>query len=154
MALTWLASYPKSGNTWMRAFLAAVVTDGETIELSALQRIAPDENMGRFYQLFMTKPIEQASLAEIALARPMAQRAMAASAKGFLFLKTHSMLVRHLGTPTIATDDSRAPLPQARRKLAKVLRHFPWQFHSSRRTDRTIDRNVALRWSPANPHPY
>ena len=25
--ILWLASYPKSGNTWMRAFLANLITD-------------------------------------------------------------------------------------------------------------------------------
>ncbi|MDB5541569.1 MAG: hypothetical protein JWQ89_3296 [Devosia sp.] len=100
----WIASYPKSGNTWMRAFLAAVVTGAERLDLDALRQIAPDENMGRYYQMFMTKPIEQASLEEIARARPMAHRAIAAGAKGFLFLKTHSMLARHLGAPTITAD--------------------------------------------------
>lgn len=100
----WIASYPKSGNTWMRAFLTALVTGAESDDLSLLQQIAPDENNGRYFQPYMATPIEKASLAELASARPMAHRAMAAAADNFLFLKTHSLLGTHLGTPTITTD--------------------------------------------------
>lgn len=100
----WIASYPKSGNTWMRAFLTAIVTGDEIRDLNLLQQVAPDENYGRFFQPFMATPIEQASLAELAAARPRAHRAMAAAADNFLFLKTHSLLGIHLGTPTITTE--------------------------------------------------
>lgn len=88
----------------MRAFLAALVTGGDARDLNVLQAIAPDDNSGRYYRPFVGKSLDKATLAEIARARPQAQRAMAAKAEGFLFLKTHNMLAHHLGTPTIATD--------------------------------------------------
>src|SRR5687768_15299566 len=33
----WLASYPKSGNTWMRAFLAGLVDEKAVVDINALQ---------------------------------------------------------------------------------------------------------------------
>lgn len=100
----WIASYPKSGNTWMRAFLTAIVTGADNVDLSLLGKVVPDQNIGYFYSPFMSKPLDKSSLQEFARVRPMAHRAMAAKARGFVLLKTHSMLVRHLGTPTITAD--------------------------------------------------
>ena len=133
----WIASYPKSGNTWMRAFLTAVVTGAERIDLETLQQVAPYENLGPYYQLFMATPITEASLPEIARARPMAQRAMAAAAKGFLFLKTHSMLVRHLGTPTITTDVTAGAIYIVRNPLDVAVSYSEFR-------NRTIDQTIDL----------
>jgi hypothetical protein len=131
----WIASYPKSGNTWMRAFLTAVVTGTQFPDLDLLKQIAPDENMGRYYQLFMATPIAQASLEEIARARPMAQRAMAAAAERFQFLKTHSMLVRHLGTPTITTDVTAGAIYIVRNPLDVAVSYSEFR---NRSVDQTI----------------
>jgi hypothetical protein len=100
----WIASYPKSGNTWMRAFIAAVINGGEAVDLNRLEEVVSDDNVGSFYQSFLSGPIAKATLRDLARVRPSAQRAMAASARGFLLLKTHNLLSMHQGTPTIATD--------------------------------------------------
>jgi len=42
--IVWLASYPKSGNTWLRAFLANLVANrAEPVALNDLPRYAEDE---------------------------------------------------------------------------------------------------------------
>jgi hypothetical protein len=133
----WIASYPKSGNTWMRAFLTAVVTGAERLDLETLQQVAPYENLGPYYQPFMTTPITEASHLEIARARPMAQRAMAASVEGFLFLKTHSMLVHHLGTPTITTDVTAGAIYIVRNPLDVAVSYSEFR-------NRTIDQTIDL----------
>src|SRR5688572_19937875 len=132
----WIASYPKSGNTWTRAFLTAVVTGAEHLDLDTLQQVAPYENLGPYYELFMTKPIAQASDAEIARARPMAQRAIAASAEKFLFLKTHSMLVQHLGTPTITADVTAGAIYIIRNPLDVAISYSEFR---NREIDKTIE---------------
>jgi hypothetical protein len=96
----WIASYPKSGNTWMRSFLARLVL-GEEASINALWSFAPDENYGAFYQPLLKGPIAEASISEQAEVRPRAQAQIAAAVEGFQFLKTHTMHVRHAGTPTI-----------------------------------------------------
>jgi hypothetical protein len=41
-AITWIASYPKSGNTWARALLAQYTLDRRIMSLEELERQAPD----------------------------------------------------------------------------------------------------------------
>lgn len=38
--IIWLASYPKSGNTWVRAFLASYIRDGEDLSMADLNTFA------------------------------------------------------------------------------------------------------------------
>jgi hypothetical protein len=133
----WVASYPKSGNTWMRAFLTAIVTGAESDDLNLLQQIAPDENFGRYFQPYMAVPIEKASLADLAAARPRAHRAMAAAADNFLFLKTHSLLGVHLGTPTITTDVTAGALYIVRNPLDVAISYAEFR-------NRPIDEAIAL----------
>lgn len=96
----WIASYPKSGNTWMRSLLGRLVL-GEEGALNQLWSFAPDENYGPFYDELLPRPIAEASMAEQAAARPLAQARIAEKTEGFQFLKTHAMLARHAGTPTV-----------------------------------------------------
>lgn len=133
----WIASYPKSGNTWMRAFLTALVTGAESDDLNLLQQVAPDENYGRYFQPFMVTPIEKASLAEMAAARPRAHRAMAAAADNFLFLKTHSLLGVHLGTPTITTEVTAGAIYIIRNPLDVAISYAAFR-------NRPIDEAIGL----------
>src|SRR5674476_6040 len=51
--LVWLASYPKSGNTWTRAFLSnlASIIDGvqERLDVNSIGRFTIGENFTQFY---------------------------------------------------------------------------------------------------------
>jgi hypothetical protein len=96
----WIASYPKSGNTWVRSFLARIVL-GQEGSINELWNFAPDENVGTFYQPQLDRPIAEASTAEQAKVRPRVQAQIAGAVEGFQFLKTHAMHARHAGTPTI-----------------------------------------------------
>src|SRR5579871_2118681 len=52
--LVWLASYPKSGNTWTRAFLSnlAVVMAGsrDGLDINSIQRFSMGENFAHLYK--------------------------------------------------------------------------------------------------------
>jgi hypothetical protein len=96
----WIASYPKSGNTWMRSFLARLIL-GEDGSIDKLRGFAPDENFGIFYQPLLSRPMAETSVEEVARIRPAAQARIASAVNGFQFLKTHMMYARHAGTPTI-----------------------------------------------------
>lgn len=118
----WIASYPKSGNTWMRAFLAQLV--GETDEdrdLNRLREFAPDECHAQLYTPLLGKPIETASMAELAAVRPRVHTAIADAVVGFQFLKTHAMLCRHAGTQTITPAATAGALYIVRNPLDVVV---------------------------------
>ena len=133
----WIASYPKSGNTWMRAFLTSLSSKGGAVPLDDLQEIAPDDNHGSFFAPFMSKPLPAASLEDFARARPLAHRAMAEAAEGRLFLKTHSMVTRHLGTPTITPDVTAGAVYIIRNPLDVAVSYSAFR-------DRSIDATIEL----------
>ncbi len=133
----WIASYPKSGNTWTRAFLTALITGGLFDDLDRLKAIAPDENSGRYYRKFLKKSLSESSDIEIARARPQAHRAMAKEANGFLFLKTHSMVARHGGTPTITLDVTAGAIYLIRNPLDVAISYSDFR-------DRSVDRTIQL----------
>lgn len=54
--LVWIASYPKSGSTWMRLFLHAYLTDG-TVDIN--EKHTWGDMNSKFYEAVTPRPIEQ-----------------------------------------------------------------------------------------------
>jgi hypothetical protein len=106
--IVWLASYPKSGNTWLRMFLYQLerLRRGVPRDANEIANIAQtsrhDVVFGPLYERFLGKPAFQASPAEIRRVRPMVQAAIAAQTPGLTFLKTHSIRATRDGVPTIS----------------------------------------------------
>ncbi len=132
----WVASYPKSGNTWMRAFLTSLVTGGLKKDLKDLSAVVPRANSGQFYQPFLRQPIAQATTAQLALARPRAHRKLAAKVPNFQLLKTHSMVAVHGGTHTVTPDVTAGAIYMVRNPLDVAV---SYSAYSNREMDRTIE---------------
>ena len=89
--IVWLASYPKSGNTWMRAFLANLIANrSEPVPLNELARYCEDEARPEFFSAAAGRPSTELSLDEIIALRPQVHAAIAANARGTRFVKTHN----------------------------------------------------------------
>lgn len=89
LEVSWIASYPKSGNTWVRCFLEALILGRLDINDLCLVRI--DTN-NLIYQAVCPKPAEKMSLEEQAILRPAACYWHAATNAHFpwpVMLKTH-----------------------------------------------------------------
>lgn len=102
--LIWLASYPKSGNTWLRAMLTAVLSDDAGVDLANL--IGDTSHA-------MREPLDDAagiSSAEMSVDELIGYQAqlyqdMARGADERLFLKTHSAWLKDGdGTALFPTD--------------------------------------------------
>ncbi len=105
--IVWVASYPKSGNTWMRVFLYHLIRlvgghQGDSDGLADLRRIGGSES-GRLdlFERFLGKPPAAATVEEIAAVRPAVQGAIAAEADGLVVTKTHNAFGTIFGAPTI-----------------------------------------------------
>ena len=103
--LVWLASYPKSGNTWTRAFLSnlAAILAGENVELdiNAIGRFSAGENFTALYEDRLGfKPTEK-HRKEIAALRHEVQKSIADAFDGLVFVKTHNGLVIDYGQSII-----------------------------------------------------
>jgi hypothetical protein len=119
--IVWIASYPKSGNTWMRMFLMQYFGANHDLLPDAAQEFAPNENSGRFYQPFLPVSANQLPDAALASVRPLAQQAIARAASNYVFIKTHNLYGIHHGTPTVSVRDSAACVYLVRNPLDVVV---------------------------------
>jgi hypothetical protein len=133
--LYWVASYPKSGNTWIRAFLARLVAGPQPDGINRIAEIVPWEHAGVFYQRHLSGPVDNATEQELATVRPNVHRAIAAATTGFQFLKTHTVMARHLGTPTVTMDVTAGAIYIVRNPLDVLISYSRFRSWS---TDETI----------------
>jgi len=99
--LVWLASYPKSGNTWTRHFLHSLIRSDQTHDINAMRTLTTADAVREWYRGVLDRPESEWTDELVAAARPLALRRIAQSADGLVFVKTHNAMVKHLGTPTI-----------------------------------------------------
>lgn len=101
-ALIWLASYPKSGNTWLRTFLHHLLLNPPAaLPPDELSRFTLGDGDRAWYDKAAGRPTFGLSEAETAQLRPRAQALMTAAFPDSVFVKTHSALGEHHGTPLI-----------------------------------------------------
>ncbi|MEO5626241.1 MAG: sulfotransferase domain-containing protein [Dokdonella sp.] len=90
--IVWLASYPKSGNTWLRAFLANLVANRfDPVSLNELSHYCDDDANPDLFGALAGRSSAGMSIDEIAVLRPQVHAAIAARAQGTRFVKTHNM---------------------------------------------------------------
>lgn len=105
--ILWLASYPKSGNTWMRVFLANLILDSaEPLPLQRINEVCSSEPNEVWFKPLAKKPVSELSEKKIAALRTKAQEHAAAVNKNIIPMKTHSLLGKDHGYPTISVKAS------------------------------------------------
>ena len=100
--LIWIASYPKSGNTWMRAFLHNYIRRPQTpYDIDKLTDLtASDINAGR-YRRYDPRPASQYSIADVQRMRPLVHRDLTGLDTTLVFVKTHNARLTVAGVPLI-----------------------------------------------------
>ena len=91
--IVWLASYPKYGNTWLRALLCNFIADaGRPLRLADLWRYAADESKPNWYLPYSggRDPGELSALETAALRTRVARDIAAAARNELVLVKTHS----------------------------------------------------------------
>lgn len=92
-SIVWLASYPKSGNTWIRAFLQNYLRTGPgPADINAFDERFADESKPYWYEPYVEGPLEELSLSEVCALRPRVHRDIAASRQGTVIVKTHGFM--------------------------------------------------------------
>jgi len=101
--ILWLASYPKSGNTWLRAFLLNLVTDlPEPVDINKMAALTQGDSQERWYAPFDPRPMTELSAEDLARLRPIAHARIAESSADTVFVKTHNALVEVAGAAMIS----------------------------------------------------
>jgi hypothetical protein len=117
--LIWLASYPKSGNTWLRAFIHNLFINPERpVPLDDLVRFCHQDSDAQWFQAILdgrtdkVAPYQRAaerttaelSKEEVAKLRPLSHALMTRTHPDSVFVKTHNALLVDRGTPTITME--------------------------------------------------
>ncbi|MGF1447618.1 MAG: sulfotransferase domain-containing protein [Pikeienuella sp.] len=93
--IIWLASFPKSGNTWTRSFLAqALMPPGQAPDINNLRAFTTADIRQDFFDKAAGRPFAARDFDEWLTMRVKAVRLIAGSKPGHHFVKTHCQVVR------------------------------------------------------------
>jgi hypothetical protein len=140
--IVWLASYPRSGNTWTRNFLNNLfhVLEGKEDAAKDINTLAEwtiwDIPAERFERV-IGKKLDGKNRTAIAAARGAVQRAIADEATGPVLVKTHNALVLDRGHPTINMSVTSGAIYIVRNPLDVVI---SYSHHFACTLDQAIQR--------------
>jgi len=138
--IVWLASYPKSGNTWTRAFLHnlinAIAGENEITDINKLGRFTAGVGGKDLYAKILGFEPTNEHRDEIAAVRHEVQRRAADYFEGLLFIKTHQALVVDRGFTTINFAVTAGAIYIVRNPLDVAI---SYAHHSGRSVDKMIE---------------
>jgi len=136
-AIIWLASYPKSGNTWVRAFLHnLLVNSPEPVDINSLHHFTLGEGNARLYHKFDPRPLTTLSESEVMALRPKVHELLTQASPDSVFVKTHHFLGEVEGMPLISMDHTAGAIYIVRNPLDVVI---SYSSHFGLSIDRAIE---------------
>ena len=90
--LVWIASYPKSGSTWLRAFLHNFIREpgAPYQDINRLMDLSTGESGASLYRRHDPRPASQYSIADVQRMRPLVHRDLTQIHPDLVFVKTHN----------------------------------------------------------------
>jgi len=122
--ILWLASFPKSGNTWMRAFLHNLFRNPDRpLPLNELGggNLTTAETALHWYKALDPRPLKDIPQDELDQLRLKVHAAIAASVPGNIFCKIHGAVFELRGTMTVNLQASAGAIYLVRNPLDVVL---------------------------------
>ena len=103
--LVWLASYPKSGNTWLRLLLHNfVLQPAAPFDINRLDAFSTSEDMARHYHRHDPRPSPEYSVTDVQRMRPLVHRDLRDGRDGVVFVKTHNAALVVDGVPLVTPE--------------------------------------------------
>jgi hypothetical protein len=93
--ITWIASYPKSGNTWVRAIVDRIVHPARPLDINALGKTAP--GFSSLAQRFVERngiKLSGSAPGEVRRWWPEVQREICEASDNDIFIKTHNVAAK------------------------------------------------------------
>lgn len=104
-SLVWLASYPKSGNTWLRVFMANYLLNRqEPVPINEVYRVAFGDSLLGFYTKVAGRPVDPRNEGAVLALRHRTLQAITANGAANNLVKTHNQNVRIGETFLIPAD--------------------------------------------------
>ena len=127
-SIVWMASYPKSGNTWARIFLANYLANArEPVPINKAHGVAMGDSITKTYRMVARGPLDVADVDATLKLRPRVLRGIVANDADINLVKTHNARVTARGVPLIPDDVTRSAIYILRNPLDMVLsyaRHY------------------------------
>lgn len=109
--LVWLASYPKSGNTWLRLFLANYLLDrSEPFPINQIHKVTFGDMLAEPYVKLTGRSAGDLDAATVHRLKPRVHRLLSTQGPDLILMKTHSALFVQDGIPSITVPATRATL--------------------------------------------
>lgn len=100
--IIWLASYPKSGNTWMRAFLHNLLRNPKDgYDINQMTDFSLSDSSISMFTPFLKRPWQEWTQQDVTNVRWQAQRLICSRSLDDQFVKTHNCLIEYGGKPMI-----------------------------------------------------
>lgn len=127
-SIIWLASYPKSGNTWTRLFLANYLSNAQVpVPINAAHRFAMGDGILTMYHRVAGRAVDPQDLSLCLRLRDGVLRGIVANGADVNFVKTHNARVAPGGVDLIPDRYTRSAIYIIRNPLDMVLsyaRHY------------------------------
>lgn len=142
--LIWIASYPKSGNTWVRIFLNTIlINPDKPLSINEISRLTVTDSKPFLYQKLAGKKISEFDIDEVTRYRPRVHREMTKLHPNPVLVKTHSILGEHNGVPLLTPEVTAAAVYLVRNPLDIVSSYAN---HRSLDLDAVIERIGRENW--------
>lgn len=103
--LIWLASYPKSGNTWLRSFLHNLLLDlPQSAAINELDQLCFGGSSRKWFEAVAPVPLEELSPETLAQLIPAAHASMTKVSDKSRFVKTHNCFGTWFDVPLQTTE--------------------------------------------------
>ncbi len=136
--IVWLASYPKSGNTWVRAFLHNYITQPKTAH--SINRLI-DFSVSECAAPFFRQPGETLTVEQVQAKRPLVHEELTRLHPDLVFVKTHNANLALHGIPLCTPEHTAGALYIVRdpRDVALSFANF---------TQKSVNEIIELMASP------
>ncbi|MEC7140071.1 MAG: sulfotransferase domain-containing protein, partial [Pseudomonadota bacterium] len=108
--ITWIQSYPRSGNAWVRAFLYTYMAEKDTIDLQAMGRAFSHDSSAFIFERLMREEVSKLKPADIGEKRTEFLLRACRSSQNDLVMRSHLLQTDWGGQPTFLPHFSRAAI--------------------------------------------
>jgi len=121
-SIVWLASYPKSGNTWLRVFLANYIYNSEKpVPINQIHRVGIGDSNSKAYRLVTKEVLDPTNPMQGARIRPAVLQAIVNNKADINLVKTHCDNAIAYGVKLIPPELTRSAVYIMRNPLDMIV---------------------------------